>query len=306
MVFPGQGSQSTGMLSELEKKYPIIRETFDLASSILQYDLWKITQDEALADQLNQTYYTQPIILTADVAIYRCWQQSGGKMPAVMAGHSLGEYSALVCADALSFEQAIPLVSIRAKLMTEAAKDNPGAMAAIIGMKNDALNSLCSEVQSIGYVVPANFNSIGQTVVAGEVKAVEKVIELAKTKGAKIAKKIPVSVPAHCRLMQGAAEKLRKYLLDVKFSKPIVPVLHNVDAKTHTVDEIKEMLVSQMTSAVEWVKTVDVIANTYSVAAIMECGPGKILSGLNKRINKSLQYYTMFNNQNLSDALNKL
>lgn len=304
MVFPGQGSQSTGMLNELEKQYPIIRETFDLASSILKYDLWEMTQDKTLASQLNQTDYTQPIMLTADVAIYRCWQQEGGQLPAVMAGHSLGEYSALVCANALSFEQAIPLVSTRAKLMTEAAKNNPGAMAAIIGIQNDLLNALCSEAS--GYVIPANFNSHGQTVIAGEIQAVEKVIQLAKTKGAKIAKKIPVSVPAHCRLMEGAAEKLRKILADIKFSEPVVPVLHNVDAKSHNGSEIKEMLVMQMTSAVEWVKTIDMIASAYSVSAIVECGPGKVLSGLNKRINKSLYYYMTFNNQSLSNALNKI
>jgi [acyl-carrier-protein] S-malonyltransferase len=303
MVFPGQGSQSTGMLAELATKYEIVKETFRLASSILDEDLWAITQSNDNVKRLNQTVYTQPIMLAADVAIYRCWQQQKGKEPSVMAGHSLGEYSALVCANVLSFEQGLKVVKARATYMTEAATNKPGAMAAVIGLDDDVLNSICQEAKSVGYVVPANFNSIGQTVLAGENEAVDKIIELTKAQGAKIAKKIPVSIASHCQLMQVAAEKLCDFLSHIEFSNPSIPIVQNVDAKVHTGNELKQMLVLQMTSPVQWVKTINTLVSEYAVSSIVECGPGKVLTGLNKRIHRSINYYMTSNITFLNTAL---
>jgi [acyl-carrier-protein] S-malonyltransferase len=287
MVFPGQGSQSTRMLSELAQEYPTIQETFDRASSVLKTDLWKIAQHDDLKEQLNQTQYTQPIMLTADVAVYRCWQQCRGAVPVVMAGHSLGEYSALVCAEVLTFESALQLVQVRARYMTQASEHCEGAMAVMIGLDDMQIQQLCEQVKAIGYAAPANFNSFGQTVISGERKAIEKVMELSKTHGAKIAKIIPVSIPSHCRLMRPAAERLKETLSTVTFASPTVPILHNIDAQTHHPDELVDVLSTQMTQPVQWVNTIEAF-RSYHVSTVLECGPGKVLSGLIKRIDKNI------------------
>ncbi|OGT94717.1 MAG: [acyl-carrier-protein] S-malonyltransferase [Gammaproteobacteria bacterium RIFOXYB2_FULL_38_6] len=288
-VFPGQGSQTLGMLKELAEAYPLVLKTFTQASQVLKEDLWAITQHNEA--KLNQTLYTQPIMLTADVAVFRLWQELNGSMPKVMAGHSLGEYAALVCADALAFEDAVSLVSKRAQYMQEACKPGEGGMAAIVGLEENTIEQLCKEASVFGMISPANYNSIGQIVVAGQTKAVETVVQLAKEKGAKIAKIIPVSVPAHCHLMTSAAERLANELTSVEIKKPKIPVIHNVDAASHeNPQEIKTLLVQQMTSCVQWVKTVQAFEN-YSIRAIVECGPGKVLTGLSKRIDKELIVY---------------
>ncbi len=287
-VFPGQGSQSVGMLAELGANHRVVVETFSQASQVLGYDLWELVQHDQ-SEQLNQTHITQPALLSASVALWRLWLEKGGITPTMLAGHSLGEYSALVCAGALDFSDAIRLVEARGQFMQAAVPPGQGAMAAIIGLDNDAIVLAC-EVSAQGETVaPVNYNSPGQVVIAGAKLAVERAMVVCKAAGAKRALALPVSVPSHCALMLPAAEKLRTILAGVKMNLPIIPVVHNVDAKLASSSEaIISNLVAQLHQPVLWTQCVESIAAS-GVDLVVECGPGKVLNGLTKRINKTLQ-----------------
>ncbi len=284
-VFPGQGSQSVGMLSSLAAAEPIVAETFAQASEALGYDLWKLCQSGPEAD-LNATERTQPAMLAAGVAVWRVWKQRGGSSPSVMSGHSLGEFTALVCAESLDFRAAVELVSFRGRAMQEAVPAGLGAMAAVLGLDDSEVVAACA-VAAQGEVVEAvNFNSPGQVVIAGHASAVRRAIELCKEKGAKRALDLPVSVPSHSSLMRPAAEKLRERLEHIEVRRPLVPEIYTVDVRKHgEPDEIREALVRQLFSPVRWADTVrEMIAG--GVTHIVECGPGKVLTGLNRRIER--------------------
>ncbi|MCD6047884.1 MAG: malonyl CoA-ACP transacylase [Gammaproteobacteria bacterium] len=283
VLFPGQGSQSVGMLMELGASFPIVRDTFREASKILGYDLWRLIQDGP-EEQLNQTEFTQPALLTASVAIWRVLANNLQLKPSVMAGHSLGEYSALVCAGAIDFEDAVKLVQLRGQLMQQACPEGSGAMAAIVGLSDEAIETLCKQVsRPNAQVVVANFNSIGQTVVAGHKQAVEALVDTAKAQGVKLAKLIPVSVPAHSFLMVSAASQLAVALNKIAIRAPEIPVIHNVNAQAcDDPQEIRELLQEQLYLPVLWTKTQQVIASM-GVALMLELGPGKVLTGLAKR-----------------------
>jgi len=281
-LFPGQGSQSVGMMAGFGD-HPVVRETFVEASDILKQDLWALVTDGPV-EELNKTVNTQPAILAAGVAVYRAWRQAGGAAPAVMAGHSLGEYSALTAAGAISFADALPLVRFRAQAMQDAVAEGVGAMAAILGLDDDVVRALCAEGAQGEVLEAVNFNSPGQVVIAGHKAAVERGMELAKAKGAKRALPLPVSVPSHCALMKPAGEALAKYLESVTIQAPSLPVLQNADvASFSSTAEIKAALVRQLYSPVRWVETVQKMAAD-GIATAAECGPGKVLAGLNKRI----------------------
>jgi len=283
MVFPGQGSQTVGMLADLAAQFPIVEQTFAEASDALGYDLWKLVQ-EGPAEELNKTWQTQPALLAASVAIYRVWLQENGAQPAMMAGHSLGEYSALVCAGVLDFKQAIRLVELRGKLMQEAVPAGTGAMSAIIGLDNDAIAKACEESAQGEVVSPVNFNSPGQVVIAGNKDAVERAGAACKAAGAKRALPLPVSVPSHCALMKPAADKLAIALQGIAFNAPQFPVVNNVDVKTETSPEaIRDALVRQLYSPVRWSESVEFMAGE-GIEHLLEVGPGKVLTGLTKRI----------------------
>ncbi|WP_120511297.1 ACP S-malonyltransferase [Photobacterium salinisoli] len=287
IVFPGQGSQAVGMLAELAEQYDSVQQTFAQASDALGYDLWALVQNGP-AEELNQTHRTQPALLAASVAIWRVWQQEGGAQPAVLAGHSLGEYSALVCAGVLDFSDAIKLVELRGQLMQEAVPAGVGAMSAIIGLDNDAIAKACEEAAQGEVVAPVNFNSPGQVVIAGHKAAVERANELCKAAGAKRALPLPVSVPSHCALMKPAADKLAVALESVTFNTPAIPVINNADVATETDPAaIKLALVKQLYGPVRWTESVERMA-AEGVELLLEVGPGKVLTGLTKRIDKSL------------------
>lgn len=280
-LFPGQGSQSVGMMQGFGDS-AVIRETFAEASRVLGQDLWRMATEAN--EEINQTTNTQPIMLAAGVATWRAWQQAGGAQPVVMAGHSLGEYTALVAAGALDFDVALPLVRYRAEVMQGAVADGVGAMAAILGLDDDAVRSVCAEAAQGEVLEAVNFNSPGQVVIAGHKAAVERGMEAAKARGAKRALILPVSVPSHCALMKPAAEKLQTYLESVMVRVPQVPVLHNADVAAYNdAAQIKNALVRQLYSPVRWVETVQAMAAD-GVGMAAECGPGKVLAGLNKRI----------------------
>ncbi|WP_336954870.1 ACP S-malonyltransferase [Serratia sp. KG1D] len=301
-VFPGQGSQTVGMLAELAAQFPIVEETFGEASSSLGYDLWQLVQ-QGPAEELNKTWQTQPALLAASVAIFRVWQQQGGKAPALMAGHSLGEYSALVCAGVLDFKAAIRLVELRGKLMQEAVPEGTGAMYAIIGLDNDAIAKACEESAQGQVVSPVNFNSPGQVVIAGNKEAVERAGAACKAAGAKRALPLPVSVPSHCALMKPAADKLAVALRDITFNAPQVPVVNNVDVRTENDPEaIRSALVRQLYSPVRWTESVEFIA-AQGVTSLLEVGPGKVLTGLTKRIVDTLTAAAVNDTASLSAAL---
>lgn len=283
MVFPGQGSQSLGMLADLAAQFPIVEATFSEASLVLGYDLWQLVQ-QGPAEELNKTWQTQPALLTASVAIWRVWQHQGGKLPTLMAGHSLGEYSALVCAGVLDFKQAVSLVELRGKLMQEAVPEGTGAMYAIIGLDNESIAKACEESAQGQVVSPVNFNSPGQVVIAGNKEAVERAGAACKAAGAKRALPLPVSVPSHCALMKPAADKLAEALENIEFQAPIFPVVNNVDVKTEVSPEaIRSALVRQLYNPVRWTESVEFIA-AEGVELLLEVGPGKVLTGLTKRI----------------------
>lgn len=289
MVFPGQGSQTVGMLAELAGDYPIVQETFKQASEVLGYDLWQLVQ-EGPAEELNKTWQTQPALLTASVAVYRVWQQKYPALkPDVMAGHSLGEYSALVCAGVLDFQDAVKLVELRGKLMQQAVPEGTGAMYAIIGLDNDAIINACKQAEQGEVVSAVNFNSPGQVVIAGAKAAVERAAALCKEAGAKRALPLAVSVPSHCALMKPAADQLSVSLESITLKAPVVAVLNNVDVKAETdAVAIRNALVRQLYSPVRWTETVEKMAQN-GVEVLVEVGPGKVLNGLAKRIVDSLQ-----------------
>lgn len=304
-VFPGQGSQSVGMLSGLATRFPEVRTCFDEASSVLGIDLWGMTQEGPEAD-LSRTVNTQPAMLAAGVAVWRVWLAQGGARPAFMAGHSLGEYTALVCAGALSYKDAVRLVALRGRLMQDAVPEGQGAMSAILGMSDDDVRQLCRDA-AVGEVLEAvNFNSPGQVVIAGNRAAVERANALATERGAKRALPLPVSVPSHCALMKGAAERLREELSSVEFTMPEIPVFHNVDAKpADDVAAVREALYHQLYGAVRWVATVQNIREAGG-ATVIEAGPGKVLAGLCKRIDKSLNCIPVFDENSLDKAMTAL
>ena len=305
MVFPGQGSQTVGMLAELAGDYPIVQETFKQASETLGYDLWQLVQ-EGPAEELNKTWQTQPALLTASVAVYRVWQQKYPELkPEVMAGHSLGEYSALVCAGVLDFQDAVKLVELRGKLMQQAVPEGTGAMYAIIGLDNEAIINACKQAEQGEVVSAVNFNSPGQVVIAGAKAAVERAAALCKEAGAKRALPLAVSVPSHCALMKPAADQLSVSLESITLKAPTVSVLNNVDVKAETdADATRNALVRQLYSPVRWTETGEKMSHS-GVEVLVEIGPGKVLNGLTKRIVDSLQV-TSVNDVKSLDAVNEL
>jgi [acyl-carrier-protein] S-malonyltransferase len=301
-VFPGQGSQAVGMLAELAAQYPVVGETFAAASAAVGYDLWQVVQ-EGPAERLNQTDVTQPAMLAAGVATWRVWLARGGKAPAVMAGHSLGEYTALVCAGALAFEEAVALVQERGRFMQGAVPAGVGAMAAILGLEDAVVRDVCAQAAQGGVVSAVNFNSPGQVVVAGEADAVNRAVELAKAAGAKRSVLLPVSVPSHCALMRPAAERLAERLAGITIKTPAIPVITNVDvAEASTAEAIRDALVRQLHSPVRWVESVQAMA-ARGVDTLVECGPGKVLVGLNKRIDKAMGTHALVDPASLDAAL---
>jgi [acyl-carrier-protein] S-malonyltransferase len=301
-VFPGQGSQSVGMLATLAAAYPLVGETYAEASAALGFDLWQLTQ-AGPAEQLNLTHNTQPAMLTAGVAVWRVWQQQGGPAPQVLAGHSLGEYSALVVADAIDFADAVRLVAERGRLMQAAVPDGAGAMAAILGLDDDQVRSACVAGAAGEVVEPVNFNAPGQVVIAGDASAVGRAVEAAKAAGAKRALLLPVSVPSHCALMRPAAEQLAERLAATVVRAPRIPVLHNVDVSVAAdADAVRDRLARQLYSPVRWVETVQRLVAD-GVTLVVESGPGKVLAGLNKRIDKNLESLSVYDPATLAAAL---
>ncbi|EJA3101747.1 ACP S-malonyltransferase [Vibrio vulnificus] len=288
IVFPGQGSQAVGMLADLGEQYEIVKQTFAQASEALGYDLWALVQNGP-AEDLNQTFRTQPALLASSVAIWRVWEELGLAQPENLAGHSLGEYSALVCAGVIDFQEAIKLVELRGQLMQEAVPAGTGAMYAIIGLDDEAIAKACEEAAQGDVVSPVNFNSPGQVVIAGSKDAVERAGALCKEAGAKRALPLPVSVPSHCALMKPAAEKLAVALESIEFKAPQLPVINNVDVVAETDPaKIKDALVRQLYSPVRWTESVELMSSQ-GVEKLLEMGPGKVLTGLTKRIVKSLE-----------------
>jgi len=301
-VFPGQGSQSEGMLSALAAEFSEVEATFREASEVLGYDLWDIVQNGP-ADKLNSTDITQPAMLAAGVAVWRVWQAKGGAQPTVLAGHSLGEYTALVCGGSLPFTDAIKLVAERGRLMQKAVPAGTGAMAAVLGLDDDVVRQACSDAAAGEVLEAVNFNSPGQVVVAGNKAAVERVVDLAKERGAKRALLLPVSVPSHCALMQPAADQLATVLKDVAIQAPTIPVINNADvASPSEPDAIRDALVRQLYSPVRWVETIQKMTSD-GVDRLIECGPGKVLVGLNKRIERKMAAQAVFDPDSLSAAL---
>jgi len=285
-IFPGQGSQSVGMMADFNV-HPLIQSTFNEASEVLNVDFWKMATEPN--EDINQTIHTQPILLTAGIATWRLWQSKTDKLPTYLAGHSLGEYSALVASNAIEFKDALKLVKYRAEVMQKAVPEGVGAMAAILGMTDQEVVDACKEAQENEVVEAVNFNSPGQVVIAGNVLAVERAIEIAKSNGAKRAILLPVSVPSHCSLMQKASEELRAYLDTIPIYKPSINVIHNVDVMTHDdANSIKDALSKQLCHPVRWVETIQKIAS-HQISDIAECGPGKVLTGLAKRISAELK-----------------
>ena len=301
-IFPGQGSQSVGMMQGWGNRAEA-RATFAEASDALGQDLWALVTDGP-ADRLNQTVNTQPAMLAADVAAWRVWQAAGGAMPALLAGHSLGEYAALVAAGALGFADAIRLVRFRAEAMQAAVPEGVGAMAAILGLDDDTVRAVCADAAAGEVVEAVNLNSPGQVVIAGNKAAVERAMALAKEKGAKRALPLPVSVPSHSSLMRPAAEKLLAHLHAITITAPAIPVLHNTDVHSHAdADAIRVALAKQLHTPVRWVETVQAL-KAAGIERVIECGPGKVLAGLNKRIDDSLPALALVDEASLQAALN--
>jgi|SRR5680860_715172 len=301
-LFPGQGSQSVGMLSVAAESWPMINKTFAEASNVLGYDLWHLCQ-KGPAEELNQTMITQPAMLTASIALWRQWLVVGGSKPDFLAGHSLGEYSALVAAESLDFVEAVKLVRLRGELMQEAVPSGEGKMAAILGLEDVDVIAACEEAANGDVVSAANFNAPGQVVIAGSATAVDRAIEACKVKGARKAMLLPVSVPSHCALMKGAAEELAQALDEVRFSNAITPVIQNVNAAAETDSAtLKANLLKQLYSPVLWADSVRTLVNS-DVAVALECGTGKVLAGLAKRIDRGLAVHGIGNPEALAAAL---
>jgi [acyl-carrier-protein] S-malonyltransferase len=303
-VFPGQGSQSVGMLAGLASAEPLVQETFAEASAVLGYDLWKLCQ-EGPEENLGVTERTQPAMLAAGVATWRVWRKHGGSLPAVMAGHSLGEYSALVCSGALDFRTAVALVQFRGQAMQAAVPVGQGGMAAILGIDDREIEAACAEAAQGEVVQAANFNSPGQVVIAGAAAAVDRAIEIAKGRGAKRAIKLPVSVPSHSALMAPAAARLGEKLQAIQFATPEVRDIYTVDVRRHgDADSIRKALVEQLVKPVRWSETVQAMLGT-GVRVIVECGPNRVLTGLNRRIekNKEIAMLAIEDPESLQEAL---
>jgi [acyl-carrier-protein] S-malonyltransferase len=301
-VFPGQGSQSLGMLAELAVAQSTVQSTFAEASEGLGYDLWQLVQQGPEAE-LNNTTKTQPALLASSVATWRVWNELSEIQPVMMAGHSLGEYSALVCSGALKFIDAIQLVADRGAYMQDAVPAGTGSMAAVLGLEDGQIEKVCDQAAQGQIVSAANYNSSGQVVIAGHKEAVERAVELAKAAGAKRSVILPVSVPSHCALMQKAADRFAERLNTVDFEQPKIPVLQNVDAMEHNdVSEIKLALREQLCQPVRWVETIQKIVGK-DINTVVECGPGKVLSGLIKRIDRSLNILPIFDPASLEKAL---
>jgi len=304
-VFPGQGSQSVGMLSALAKEFPPVREIYDTASDVLGYDLWKLVE-HGPEDELNQTEKTQPALLCAGFAVWNVWQANNGAMPAVFAGHSLGEYTALVCAKAIDFKSAVQLVADRGRFMQNAAPEGLGAMAAIIGLDDGRVEEICRQLSSKGLVTPANYNAIGQVVIAGEKALVEEAILLANDAGARLAKILQVSVPSHSPLMKPAALQLEKRLAENSFISPEIDIINNVDVAVYSKpDEIKDGLVRQLYNPIRWVDTLLKMSDL-GIERIVECGPGRVLTGLVRRIDGRIKALPVSDPENLQKALLQL
>lgn len=301
-IFPGQGSQSIGMMNALAESGTLIQDTFSEASSVLGYDLWELVNDGPV-EKLNSTEYTQPAMLTAGVATWRAWLQAGGTAPALMAGHSLGEYTALVCAGALNFSDAVSLVSDRARYMQQAVPEGEGAMAAILGLDDDEVTTLCQQ-NAAGEVLQAvNYNAPGQVVVAGSAAAVGRLVDNAKAAGAKRALLLPVSVPSHCALMQPASDRMAERLKQVSISQAQTPVIHNVNVQTASDDdELRQLLARQISEPVRWVETINSM-NQKGVSQLIECGPGKVLCGLSKRINRDMSCIPLITRDSIVNTL---
>lgn len=301
-VFPGQGSQSVGMVSSMAAAFPQVKQTFEEASDALGFDLWNLVENGPEAD-LNQTENTQPAMLAAGVAFWRVWCDKSKIRPAWMAGHSLGEYTALVCSGAIGFEDALKLVVARGRLMQEAVPVGVGAMAAILGLQDHQVVNACLDVANGEVVAAANFNAPGQVVIAGNTAAVDRAIDALKALGAKRALKLPVSVPSHCLLMEDASDKLNEILQDINVEMPNVTLIHNADVKSHGSPEvIRNALKEQLFNPVRWVESVKFM-HEQGVSEFVECGPGKVLMGLNKRIASDAVHFTMFDPDSLNTVL---
>lgn len=304
-VFPGQGSQSVGMLADLAASEALVEQTFAEASEALGYDLWqKVAQGPV--EELNQTHITQPAMLAAGISLWRIWQQRGGASPVVLAGHSLGEYSALVAAGAIGFADGVRLVAERGRLMQQAVPAGSGGMAAILGLEDAQVVAVCEQAAQGEVVSAVNFNAIGQVVIAGQSTAVERAIELAKEAGAKRALPLPVSVPSHCALMKPAADELAALLAGIAFHTPQIPVINNADVRQESdAAAIRDALVRQLYSPVRWVESVQSMHGA-GVDTLVECGPGKVLVGLNKRIVKEMKALAIHDAASLDAALTEL
>jgi len=301
--FPGQGSQSVGMMAGFGESN-IIRDTFNEASDVLGVDFWAMATEPN--ENINETTNTQPIMLAAGIATWRAWNATSNSLPIILAGHSLGEYTALVASGALSFKDALPLVRYRAEVMQNAVPAGVGAMAAILGLDDETVRAVCAEAAQTEVLEAVNLNSPGQVVIAGNKAAVERGMELAKAKGAKRALPLPVSVPSHCALMKPAAVKLEEYLRNVTINTPKIPVLHNADVVSYNDgDKIKDALVRQLYSPVRWVETVQAIA-AQGITQTAECGPGKVLAGLTKRIVAELPCIALTSNDALIELKNTI
>lgn len=301
-VFPGQGSQSVGMVHELAGAYPEIRDTFREANEALGFDLWRIVEDGPI-ETLNETKITQPVMLAAGVAVWRAWCANGGASPTIVAGHSLGEYSALVCAQALSFVDAVRLVADRSRFMQEAVPTGTGAMGAILGLNAETVEKICAEAAQGEVVEPANFNSPVQVVVGGAAAAVDRALALAKQKGAKRVLRLPMSAPSHCSLMRPAAERMAERLKQTDILSPQIPVINNVNATAEDDPEtIRDALARQIEAPVRWVDVVQKIIAS-GVVRIFECGPGRILTALNKRIADTVEHLPITDSATLQAAL---
>lgn len=304
-IFPGQGSQSIGMIGDYAAQFPVVNEVFEQASQDLGYDVAALIKNGP-EEQLNQTQYTQPALLAASVAMWKVWQSYTALEPTFMAGHSLGEYSALVCAGVLNFSDAIRIVAKRGQFMQEAVPQGVGAMAAIIGLTDEQVQEVCEKVGPSQDVCPANYNSVGQVVIAGKKSSVEEAVAQATKLGAKLAKLIPVSVPSHCMLMRPAADKLKEMLLDIMFQEPKFSVVNNVDVSIENdASMICDALVRQLYSPVQWVRTIQYIQEQ-QVTTFAECGPGKVLTAMTKRIDKQLSLSMMLKPEQMEKFVNDL
>lgn len=305
-VFPGQGSQSVGMLSDFVPQFPTISKVFLEASDAIGYDIWELIQ-KGPEERISQTEQTQVIMLTADIAIFRLMLELGIPLPSLMAGHSLGEYAALVAANSLTLADAVRLVAARGRIMQNAVPMGLGAMAAIVGLSDEEVGKLCEQASQVGeQVTPANYNAIGQVVVAGNTQAVERMLLLAEQAGSRLAKIIPVSVPCHCPLLKDAAELFANSLAETEFKKPEIEVLSNVDLSSYNSSEhIRTKLKEQLYSPVRWVETVQLFKER-GVEQIIECGPGKVLGGLTKRIDRSISAVSVYDTISLDQLIEQL